>query len=413
MTRTEERLTDALGAAAGALREEALRPLAPAAGKAVSRSAARLRVLASGRGTGSRVLAAVAAAAAIALVAGLTAVLARTPAATQSGPFPDIAHDGNPPPYYVTMDLNWRILVFSSVTGHRTESTGAPRFFDGGEDDDAALSASADGRVFVAAFNLQDSLRTRLYRFSLTSSGRITDMTRVPGPRLPGLADISLAVSPDGSQVAIAGLAEARKSGLTSQGAPRLTLVNLATGTQRSWRGPAGLYERPGPDKYAYTSLSWLDVGPLQVLITRCFSGLEANQDFGCAGTGGLAGQVWTVPNAARGGPLGRGSRILTLPQQTIQQRPEPGAHAVIAMVVSNQGVSVARYAVRSGKQLLALYRGASYEPDSLLATDGSGRYLLVLESRGTRFGWLDDGRFRSLPTENTFGDYEVMAMAW
>jgi hypothetical protein len=157
MTRTEERLTDALTAAVSGLHEDTLRPLA-----APARRDRRW----------TRWLAPAAAAAAVTLVVSLAAVLTgRSPALP--GP---AAGTSGVPRYYADMDFHGMAVVRATATGAVTASIPVPRLADA---PDGNITAAANGMFFVAAFASQS--QERIYRFEVTSTGQVSGFTPVPG----------------------------------------------------------------------------------------------------------------------------------------------------------------------------------------------------------------------------------------
>jgi hypothetical protein len=234
MTQTEKLLSSTLAEEAATITSESLRPLTGPAkelefqGSGLNRSGQRWH----------RPLAAAAAAVSVLLVIGLV-VVARS-LFTAGPPFANVGTATSPPRYYVEVDVNDNILVQSTATGRRTDVVAPPSRGGGGTPSDAALAVSADGRTYVAAYNDWDTLRTNLFRFTLTSAGQVADFSRLMTGRLPGLTEPSLAISANGAQLALAGIPDKSRSVESSSGPPRLLVVNLRTGQVRTWHGLAG-----------------------------------------------------------------------------------------------------------------------------------------------------------------------------
>jgi hypothetical protein len=72
--------------------------------------------------------------------------------------------------------------------------------------------------VFVAAFTRDGIRKTALFRFSLTSTGRVAGFRQIPQAVIPGLDRVSLAVSPDGAWAAISGTAQTRAEAASGGG---------------------------------------------------------------------------------------------------------------------------------------------------------------------------------------------------
>ena len=296
MTATEELLAQALPEEAARISADFLRPLAegdPERGRLrQSQLARRARVVLRGWWTGGVLPASfrplVALAAAASVLAVIAVVVAARAILTPAPPFADLSTATSPPPYYVSVDPNDRIIVHSTLTGQITAITDEPAWLGGGDFQDAAVAEAASGRVFVVALNDWNTLRTRLYQFSLTSAGKISGLTSLPG-HVPGMTGLSAALSPDSSALAIAGIPDRSSSLLESTGPPRLIVVRLSTGSLRAWHGLA----RSG-DRDVIQDPSWQGNERLRFLVTRCAAGRVFGLNAACA-TGGLTSQEWTV----------------------------------------------------------------------------------------------------------------------
>ena len=110
------------------------------------------------------------------------------------------------------------------------------------------MASARGGQYFVAAAapGIQGQ---RLYRFRLTSTGRVTGFAAVPGGTLGRRywAADAMAASPDGSRVAIslswAGSLRARglPAGLHFSTHPDyIDIIDVATGARSVWRGGTG-----------------------------------------------------------------------------------------------------------------------------------------------------------------------------
>jgi hypothetical protein len=396
VTRTEDRLTDALGAVAARIPDESLPPLT------ASRRPTALRWERA-----ARWLVPVAVAAAVlAVIAGVALVV---PGIGSAGPFADLGTRSSPPPYYVSVDDSDRIVVHSTASGAMTDAIPQPRWLSGGNFVDTAIAASESGRTFVAAMNDWDSLRTRLYRFSLTSDGKISGLTALPA-KIHGMTGLSAALSPDGSELALAGVPDLTTGVLPSDGPPRIQVVNLKTGRVRSWSLPS----RPADD-YLVQDPAWSAGGrELRFLVSFCSLGRVVEDNVGGCTADGAAGHEWVLPVPAGHAPLGRGRSTATLPGGTSQAVPVPGNELVVSRV-TRAGVVVARYSM-TGELIRTLYRGNRGTADfsaAYLSVDVSGRYVILTEDRSSVFGWVIGGRLRTLGTRGPFGFDEMLATAW
>ena len=161
MTRTEDRLTDALTAAARAIPEDTLRPLvAPPARR---RRPAWITPLAAALGIVLVV--------GLALAAGTRLSGARPPAARRpQTPVPRY--------YVVEGDQGGAPVVRSTATGQVTATVPVPKRANVGVFD---VLASTRGGVFFVAAAAPGTEGQRLYRFRLTSSGQVSGFAPVPG----------------------------------------------------------------------------------------------------------------------------------------------------------------------------------------------------------------------------------------
>lgn len=433
MTRTEERLVDALDAAARVLREDTLRPL-PAPGRLKPRPA---------------LAAPLAAAAAMLLVVGLGVTLARyLPGSGRSS-----ATGTTPPRYYVEQDLNGSPpVVRSTATGKVTDTVPVPAVPHAvGQD---LVAAARDGTFFVAAY-LTGANRQRIYGFRLTRSGRVTGFFRVPGKTLGGGvwgAD-AIAASPDGSQVAVAYSAAdftctmhptnvtAGQTCASSLPGDYIDVVSVATGATRVWRGAA--VHRGS--SFIIASLSWTGNGRELVYLGQwCPSGAMSSEF--CLMTGNETSppdrpaEVWALDPASGGGRLASGRPLLRETARfpyIAQAAISPDGSVITALVLRGPVVgwyaaagavpselSVVQISRATGKQLRVLYRrdlgataATNQTPEFLyLSRDVTGQYWMLNggycspsdsnSCQGGFNGWIDDGRLVPLsPTNGRLAD--------
>jgi hypothetical protein len=311
MTRTEDRLADALDALAATVDDRDLRPFADT--PAPRRPARRL-------------ITAVAAAVCVLIVAGLVAIArqADRPAGPVARPFADIGAGGSRPPYLVTGDRANGLVVRSTATGRVTDTAPrviGPRTFYGLW----TVAAAADGRYFVGAFVPGETSGENIivYRFSLTAAGKIAGLARVSSaygkynpcsnlpqlprclPILPWLSSVSVAISGDGSHVVIVGLRNSAPL-LTLTNLPYIVLVvNVATRSVRSWQFPSALAITS-----AIRAVSWSDSDrSLSLQVVTCAPGTTVFiPDPGCPGTASEMqhrhAHEWRLA-IPRSGPLG------------------------------------------------------------------------------------------------------------
>lgn len=423
MTRTEERLTDALAQVAGLVREETLRPLASEP-QGLRESHGQVGT-APGGGLPRRrrrrlmQLAPLAAGVAVLAVVGVLVGVARL---NGSAPFPafrDAATADSPPPFYVSIEGDGnRLVVRRTATGFRTDVVGAPRgwyatgkaaFYQGFEMSGLGV---ADDRLFVVSYTNPVLRRTALFRFGLTRSGKVTDFAQLPGGPLPGLVNPVVAVSPDGTQVAVAGTPPPRHLGDNPVESATVVVVNVLDGSRRTWQG--GL-NRPG-QQFSIPSLSWTADGRSLIYVAQwCKPQLEIPDNATCQSEGskpasGPVAQVRRLAVTVGGGSLGSGNVLLqgsARPPKIMQALALPDGDLAVVLRAHTH-VSVVEFAVPGGHRVRVLYNG-NYLSGFLvtlglrsaeLTADSSGRFLMLNTDMGVPHGWIHQGRFHWLTQE-------------
>jgi len=184
MTSIQDRLADAMSAAAGTVREAELRPLA-----------VRQR-------RWHQAAWAAPAAAAVVLVIGLVVSASNGLFGTHQpagpGHLPAAPHR-----FYLATDIgSWQTTVRSTATGKAVAVVPVPSLQAAGSVS-PALATAGNGTFYIAAFR-RGAAGEQIYRFRLTPAGQVTGFARVPGGVLrPGWAADALAASPDGSLLAV------------------------------------------------------------------------------------------------------------------------------------------------------------------------------------------------------------------
>jgi len=423
VTSTEARLADALDVAARAIRDDTLHPL-----HFSERERRRPAWVAP-----------VAAAASLLLVVGLAMAVSDHLRRSERPARPSSAA---PPRYYVEEHVNGgRPAVRSTATGAVTATVPVPRTgFN-------TVAAERNGIFFVVAF-VQGLAGERLYRFRLTGSGRVSGFSAVPGRLLGGsswLAD-AIAVSPDGSRVAVAFTPEDMASCSSSPpvctpsaGADYIVVVDVATGSQSVWRG--GMVEQGS--WFSIASLSWTGNGrELVFLGQRCGWRALNNEtcDMSQKGRSSRTAELWALDPGSGGGRLSSGRLLFRQSARypyIAQALISPDGSTITAVVqagpvVAPTGplmgsvpgvVSVDQISVATGKLRRVLYRrdyGITAGNLTLewvgLTPDSTGQHWLLnvglCDTHGCAAGsngWIDQGRLVPLPPS----DGVMAAEAW
>jgi len=400
MTRTEQRLEDALHAKAGTVRTDQMRPLAQPRQRSV-----RVRTW----------LAPVAAAAAVALAIGLTVTITghvhSTRAPQPVAPATAIA----PPRYYAQIVgtlTHGQIVVRSTLTGAvigRPVNPAAavePRQDSFGP---VEVAAAPDDRTFYVEFSL--GTRTLIYLFGITDRATVTSMTQVKGGvlNIQGYAlDVgNLAVSPDGTSLALT--VDAPYSAKTSGVADEIVVLDLRTGTRRVWQG--GLYKRG--NLFSIQSLSWSGTGTLDFLSAWCTSA-----DPSCVQSDATNwdAQIRSLNVASGGGSLANSTVLLresaTYPNIASMVADQQGGLSVVLLSGPDAwdheptSVTVDQVQASSGALQRVLYHHGFHAQAAkslyfyTIGADPTGRYLTLSISLGTYYlaGWLDRGVIRPVP---------------
>lgn len=407
MTRTLDRLTDAMTAAGDTVQDATLRPLIrPERGRRLPRWVAP-----------------VAAAAAVALVIGSAAALS----GRKPGPGrPAASAVTAPHRYYVESALGDVTVVRSTATGAVTATLPIPY-----RDADPPVVAAGPGGVFYVAAFVRGASGERIYRFRLTSTGHVSGFSPLPGGMLGAgqMAD-SMAASPGGSLLAF-GLAGTYGN---NPPADQLVVINTVTGAKTTWRGGVA---RPGFKWLKIASLSWTGDGRKLVVLGQW---TRTNSEFYSEAVPvGRVAEAREIDLSSGGGRVSAGRLLLRQSAQfpyIAQALISPDGSTITALVLKGGAVgskqisgtypedmSVEQISVATGRRLSVLYRrhlGDTGEingaPDPLaLSTDATGRNLMLtagicnLRCTNGFNGWIRDGRL--IPLRPTDG--RLASEAW
>jgi hypothetical protein len=227
----------------------------------------------------------------------------------------------------------------------------------------------------------------------------------------------SLAVSPDGSQLALTALADPGEN--TSRGyADAITVVNLRTGARHTWRD--GLY-RPGR-LFTIPDLSWTADGRSLIFLGLwCAPPLAALH---CTDTSGQEHhdvQVRSLSPTAGGGTLGRSALLVSQSARyplIVDAAAGPGPSQLTLLVLSGHPragvwpvVSMDRVSAATGALLGVTYRtstdgtGAGTPTGGHISADPGGRNLLFsyYGRNGLYSGWVSQGKLSLLPVRQPY----------
>ncbi|HME66135.1 MAG TPA: hypothetical protein VKG61_14700 [Streptosporangiaceae bacterium] len=431
MSRTEDRLQDALSALAGQVRDERLRPL-PAPDpdpKRQARNAWRAWLIPAAAAASVLLV--------VAVVVGVTrhAAESRTQQATSQVAMPSyfVQWVGNGP--------SGRIQVRSVSTGAVIATVPPPKPPFAGALSIEGVAAAPDDRTFYVEYGAISTNQTGdqiwIFSFSLTGSGSVTPQTMVKGGPITnqpaGLQSWgNLAVSPDGTKLALTADSTDRVAALSPAYSDKIIVIDLLTGQRTQWQG--GLF-RTGK-QFSIPDLSWSADGRSLIFLGQ-WCDLPGPTTF-CSG-GSTPGayrdaQVWSLSVATGGGSLTRGRVLLRQSARfpLIAQAVGPGGSggsdltvAVLSGQVANgnwrvltvEDVSAATGAVRGVDYRVSQAQGFGGDPQQVwLAADPSGQHLLVSYAvdGGFIIGWIGHGALHRLPiTQPYLPNDSTLIIAW
>jgi hypothetical protein len=250
-------------------------------------------------------------------------------------------------------------------------------------------------------------MESRIYRFQVTGSGRVTGYTPVKGGTISGWVG-NIAASLDGSEIA-AEVTQLSPSGqlATNRATKGIFVINTRTGSRALWyTGP----RVPGAVQYASAQdLSFTGDGrELVVLEAWCRGGRYVVY---CNGQADM--QVRAYSPASQGGPL-KGGQVLLRgsklePRGTFLSSAViiPDGSAVTGLLTDCHRhvgctMTVARIPVGTSQPSRVLYQGSGGGA-RFFSTDPSGRYVMLNVNAGKARlnGWIDHGRLVPLAPGN------------
>jgi hypothetical protein len=322
-------------------------------------------------------------------------------------------------------------VVRSTATGKITGTVPVSKSANLGVDDLVASTRSGEYFIAAAAPGIQGQ---RLYRFRLTSAGRVTGFAAVPGGAFGARAWAAdaIAASPDGSRVAISlafhgGLG--CPVGQTCQVPVRpdyIDVIDVRTGARSVWRGGTG-------SAFSVASLSWTAHGRRLVYLGQTCGRIQLNTET-CGD--GRSAEVRAL-NPAAGGGLDSGRVLLRQSARypyIAQAQISPDGSTITAIVLTGRvkntpairsmvpsKLTVIQVSATTGQPRRVLYQrnlGAVTEinngPDFLqLSQDGAGQHwmlnggLCAGNCTDGFNGWLRDGQLVPLPPVNGRDVYE------
>ena len=356
-----------------------------------------------------------------ALVAGLPA--AHQPAAAQPTAHQPTAAQPAPvgpvpaslPRFYVTTSSapgsrGIQAVVRASASGQVTGTVSVPSAIpvEWADSGGTFVTAAANDRSFIIGVQggqgpTKPGLDLRLFRFAISAAGRPGHLTELAADPVQDQTTEGIALSPDGKLLAVSLMDEDSPADPVAA----IHVLDLATGTFRTWTAPAHSVYIPGPPSWADGSrviaFTWLN--STQSGLMAAPRGIRL-LDTAAPGDNLMAGTVIVPRGVVAAGSLvsamiapdGRDVIVVTWRDLT----PQASTHTVV--------VQFAELSASTGRLVRVLRTETGrYDFTHVIAVEASlgvlslssqGRYALV---QGTQFGWLDvggpdPGRFTLLP---------------
>jgi hypothetical protein len=331
---------------------------------------------------------------------GLVTGIAARPDVPLGPPVSTYVRSGQVPPYFVTL-TPYGAAVYLTVGGAAV-ATIRPSL-PGGKV--VAVTAAGDDRTFVLAEQGQDRKAVTFYQFRLGSSGRPGALTRLPMSVADMETMAGLALSPDGTRLAIAVA--------PGDGVQQIMLYPVHGGPARTWSATGGTIG----DRFTSRSLSW--PASQRTLAFNWSVGQTASVrllDIGSGGGSLLAAShpAVTLASAGMGQTLSRclqdmiitpnGSAIIC-PSGTITDIAKNGT------ITNSTGFS--QFSVTTGRLIRITGHWPQKQEDPfayhLLWSGASGQVLIgSIQSAGRDWvGVISGNRFTPLNTPPALGTYE------
>ena len=276
--------------------------------------------------------------------------------------------------------------------------------------------APADGQTFFLACQKSSGhpfvvTGTRIYRFQLTSSGRVSGYSLVPGGDLGAVSVSRMAATRDGAQLAV------NTSPDNGTRTASIQVINTQTGARAVWHNGTGA---PGTTQFGVGDLSWTRAGrELVFQATVCKPGGTQ-----CA----FGGQWRVIRHAATGGELDNSKQLLLKSSLTGHAQgyindsvitPDGSALIVVALhsprgAGTPGSIDVVKVDPATGHPIRVLFhedtgQGVFYRS---FAADPSTHFLILNAGPPVgpiRNGWIDHGRLVLLkPADGSNVVYET-----
>lgn len=305
--------------------------------------------------------------------------------------------DNRMPAYYITIyygkaidgdsAIAMRAVVHSSATGARLRTMPLPNL-NANINYGPVITAAGDDRHFVIAMPTGRSGVTRFYLLTLGATGRTASLATLPIHPVPAKESVSgLALTPGGTQLAMT--VQFPRPARRLQPAGEIKVVNLVTGSVRTWTTRRNVHIGDGPSEP-----SWADGGRLLGFLWNEGEGVP-DRGLYVLRTTAPGSNLMAARRLFKGTGVGLDAYLTGRGQAVIadMDAPDPTPGAPL-----NDGYpSIVEYSARTGHLIRTLYgppRHATPAGYAVVSVDPTGKYLLVTTRH---FGRLVNGKFTRL----------------
>jgi hypothetical protein len=324
---------------------------------------------------------------------GISGVILRhsagTGAAQSAGAFADV------PPYFVALsETRGRAVVVATATGAVLGTVTPP----GSGTAFTRVAATDDGRTFVFAASGVNQGPVKFYRLALDGSGHPGPLAALPIAPVTGTLS-GLALSPDGSNLAVSLLPQQGQSG------SKVQVFSLATGAGRDWAWPGRATVSVGSGGGGANSWT-ADSRTLLVLVTT-----QTRH--------GWPGQFRLLDTAAPAGNLQASSTQIPIPRNEVGWQHGNSGHRILGIpLITGDGTklvtpffhliagpkvfgfTITAFSARTGKPVQVIYQrqtASESESPGVWWMNASG--TAVIETRGAEVGVQTTDGFTPMPS--------------
>jgi hypothetical protein len=278
------------------------------------------------------------------------------------------------------------------------------------------IAADGHQRFFMVCTSNdhQSPTEARIYQFRVTSSGQANDYGLIPGGKLGAVSVGTMAVSPDGSQVAV--IVSPPGTGPATTPRAEILVIDTRSGAHAIWRNASATRHA---SRFRIFDVSFAAGGREVVFLgTRtcgpgnnpalCRPGDQQVRALSPAADGGLLNAGQLLLQRTERGPARQITDIavsadgstLTIVTVSVPPRPLPSTVTVSQMPIGT----------RRQRVIYQIHGSSRLEPDVFFSTDSSGRHFLINAGTSTHpaDGWINNGKLVKLKPSGNLVSYEA-----